>query len=286
MLTQPRSHQPAASFVDGTAIELIRPEIPYGRIRFALFDFDGTISLIREGWQAVMIPMMVEVLKATGTGESRQTLTDIVTEFVTRLTGKQTIYQMIELAEQVRRRGGTPLDPLEYKHEYLQRLWTRIEHRVAALSAGTANPEDMMVPGARRMLEILQDANVTMYLASGTDIAYVRSEAAALGVDDYFGDRIYGALDDYKNFSKKMIIERILRENDLHGPEFIAFGDGYVEIEDCKAAGGIAVGVASEETRREGIDEWKRERLIQAGADVIIPDFREARQLAKFLRII
>ena len=35
--------------------------------RHVLFDFDGTLSLIREGWPEVMVPMMVEVLQATGT---------------------------------------------------------------------------------------------------------------------------------------------------------------------------------------------------------------------------
>jgi hypothetical protein len=53
----------------------------------------------------------------------------------------------------------------------------------------------------------------------------------------------------------------------------IAFGDGYVEIEDTKAAGGIAVGLATNEAERSGIDDWKRERLIDSGADIILPDF-------------
>ena len=33
-----------------------------GGFKCALFDFDGTVSLIREGWQEVMIPYFVEVL--------------------------------------------------------------------------------------------------------------------------------------------------------------------------------------------------------------------------------
>ena len=78
-----------------------------------------------------------------------------------------------------------------------------------------------------------------------------------------------------------MIIERILREHDLRGKELVVFGDGYVEIENGKAVGGIAVGVATDEERREGVDLWKRDRLISAGADLIIPEFREhARLLA------
>jgi phosphoglycolate phosphatase-like HAD superfamily hydrolase len=270
-------------FLPKTNIEVINPHVERSHIRFALFDFDGTISLIREGWQGVMIPMMVEVLLDTPRHESETALTQVVTEFVTRLTGKQTIYQMLQLAEEVKKRGGTPLDPLDYKHEYLRRLWTRIEDRVADLKAGRESPKDFIVPGALDMLAALCDRDVTCYLASGTDRPYVLDEAGVLGLPTYFGDHIYGALDDYQNFSKRIVIERILRENRLAGPELVAFGDGFVEIEDTKAVGGIAVGVASNEATRQGIDAWKRERLIQAGADLIIPDFREHEAMVTYL---
>ena len=50
------------SFLPGTSIEIIREPAGRGRYRHALFDFDGTVSLIREGWPEVMCPMMVEIL--------------------------------------------------------------------------------------------------------------------------------------------------------------------------------------------------------------------------------
>ena len=53
-------------------IEILRPDLPRGRFRSVLFDFDGTLSLIREGWPQVMIPMMVEVLRETGTTRNRR----------------------------------------------------------------------------------------------------------------------------------------------------------------------------------------------------------------------
>ena len=37
---------------------------------------------------------------------------------------------------------------------------------------------------------------------------------------------------------------------------------------------GLAVGVASDEVKRQGINAWKRKRLIQAGADLIVGDYR------------
>src|SRR5207248_10296689 len=100
----------------GDEIEILRSDLPRGHFRSVLFDFDGTLSLIREGWPQVMIPMMVEVLRQTGSGESEGELTGKVEDFVMRLNGKQTIYQMIQLADEVRRGGGQPLDPLAYKH--------------------------------------------------------------------------------------------------------------------------------------------------------------------------
>ena len=97
----------------------------------------------------------------------------------------------------------------------------------------------------------------------------------------HFGRHIYGALDDYRNFSKKMVIERILRENRIAGAQLLSFGDGYVEIENTREVGGLAVAVASDEAHNGSgrFDEWKRQRLLGVGADVVIPDFRDAEAL-------
>lgn len=272
------------TIIPTTYLEIIRADIARGHIRHALFDFDGTLSLIREGWQDVMIPMMVEILRATPRTESEAELYAIVREYVARLTGKQTIYQMIELAEQVKARGGEPLEPLAYKHQYHDLLMARIKHRIADLENGRVSPDEMLVPGSRAFLEELSRRGVQCYLASGTDEVFVKHEAALLDVTRYF-QGVYGALDDYKTFDKHMVIQRIMRENNLRGPEFVAFGDGYVEIEDTHNVGGIAVGVASNEAARQGIDAWKRERLIQAGADIIIPDFSQHDSLITYLEI-
>jgi phosphoglycolate phosphatase-like HAD superfamily hydrolase len=267
----------------GEEIEVINPSMPRGRFRSVLFDFDGTLSLIREGWPVVMIPMMVNVLRETGTAETDAELTAAVEDFVMRLNGKQTIYQMIQLADEVRKRHGTPLEPLAYKHRYHDLLMERIEGRLSALASGTATPDDWTVPGSHALLEALRKRGLTLYLASGTDLKYVKHEAKLLGVADYFGEHIYGALDDYHNFSKQMIIEKIIRDNNLHGEELLGFGDGYVEIEGVKKVGGVAIAVASDEEARRGVNAWKRNRLVQAGADIVIPEYRNHEQLLNYL---
>ena len=269
-------------FLPNSNIEIIDPAIQRGQIRYALFDFDGTLSLIREGWQAIMIPMMVEILMGTPNHEDRAQVERIVKDYVTRLTGKQTIYQMIQLCAEITLRGGTPLAPLEYKRIYNERLNQHIRERIADLKSGRIPAEEMTVPGTIDWLRCLKNHAVTCYLASGTDERYVLEEVELLGLTGYFSG-IYGAQDNYENFSKKMVIERIIHLHQLSGCQFAAFGDGYVEIEDSKAVQGIAVGVASDEKNRCGVDAWKRDRLISAGADLIIPDFRETSLLETYL---
>src|SRR5207248_903049 len=141
-------------------------------------------------------------------------------------------------------RGGIPRDPLEYKHEYHDRLMKRISGRLEALESGAAKAEDWVVPGSHALLEALKRRGLTLYLASGTDLKYVRREAELLGVAEYFGEHVYGAMDDYRSFSKQMIIAQIIREEGLHGEQLLGFGDGFVEIEELRRAGGVAVAVA------------------------------------------
>jgi phosphoglycolate phosphatase len=260
-------------------IEILRRGVSAERARVALFDFDGTISTIRSGWVEVMVPMMVEILADLKTGESDEQLTEIVREFVGRLTGKQTIYQMIELADHVERRGGQALEPVAYKRMYLDRLWQKIEYRVEELRSGQVAPEKYLVPGSRELLERLKDRGIRLYLASGTDHDYMAEEARLLDVTRYFDGGVYGALDDYKSFSKGILIARIISNAEAKGDELLGFGDGYVEIEEVKKVGGVAVGVATDEPECRRIDDWKRQRLIGVGADVIIPNYLHTAEL-------
>lgn len=257
---------------------------PRPQVSHVLFDFDGTLSLIREGWPEVMVPMFVEMLPALP-DETEATRRRLCFEDIMRLNGKQTIYQMMQLAERIKERGGTPRDPLWYKHEYLRRLDERIRHRTDGLRRGDLKPDDLLVFGARSLLEQLQSRGLTLYLASGTDEQFVKAEAGLLDLTRYFGPHIYGALDDYKQFSKKMVIERLLRENRIPGAQLLSFGDGYVEIQNTKEAGGLAVAVASDEANNGSgrFDEWKRQRLLGVGADVVIPDFRDAPALLRHI---
>jgi len=260
-------------------IERLHNETSAARARVALFDFDGTVSLIRSGWVDVMVPMMVEILLDLKTGEREEDLRALVEDFVARLTGEQTIYQMIELARQVELRGGTPRKPLEYKHEYNDRLMLRIRHRREDLREGKASPEQYQVPGVCAFLAALRERGLKLYCASGTDQAYTREEARLLGLEGLFEGRIFGALDDYEKFSKEILIRQMVSSMECRGEELLGFGDGYVEIKNVKDAGGTAVGLATDEPECRAVDRWKRDRLVGVGADFIVPNFLDRDEL-------
>jgi phosphoglycolate phosphatase len=269
--------EPAPGVGRWASVEVPSPLSPRPEISHVLFDFDGTLSLIRQGWPEVMVPMFVEALPRLP-GETEAAVQQMVLDDIMRLNGKQTIYQMIQLAERIRERGGEPREPLWYKQEYLRRLDEHIGGRTAALVGRSLPADRLLVHGARALLEHLTERGLSLYLASGTDESAVKREAELLDVTRYFGANIYGALDDYKSFSKKMVIDRILREHGINGRRLLAFGDGYVEIENTKQVGGLAVAVASDEANNGSgrVDEWKRRRLLGVGADAVIPDYREA----------
>jgi len=257
---------------------------PRPGISHVLFDFDGTLSLIREGWAEVMIAMFLEMLPRRN-AETDDQVRQLMSDDIMRQNGKQTIYQMIQFAERVKDRGGRAREPLWYKNDYLRRLDQRIAHRIDGLRNGALGPDDLLVLGSRPVLENLRRRGLALYLASGTDEPYVQREAQLLDITRYFGKHIYGAVDDYKKFSKKMVIERILRENRIPGERLLSFGDGYVEIQNTKQVGGLAVGVASDEAHNGSgrMDEWKRRRLLEVGADVLVPDFREVPALLELI---
>ncbi len=278
---------PEQSAIDSgrwASVELSRPLEPRADISHVLFDFDGTLSLIRQGWPEVMVPMFVEALPRLP-GETEAGVHQMVFDDIMRQNGKQTIYQMIQLTERIAERGGRPEEPLWYKHEYLRRLDLHIGARTAGLASRSIAPDALLVHGARALLAHLRALGLPLYLASGTDLSAVKREAGLLDITQYFGEHIYGAVDDYKQFSKKMVIDRIIAGNRIAGRQLLSFGDGYVEIENTKQVGGLAVAVASDEANNGSgrVDEWKRRRLLGVGADVVIPDFRDAVELVDFL---
>ena len=276
---------PKNDFLAETSIEIINPNLVTGKIKFAVFDFDGTVSLLRRGWEEIMIPFIIERV-CNGKPEENG-LKKEVENFVDETTGIQTILQMEGLAKMVKEAGNTPdseiLEPIEYKKIFNERLLKMVTKRIDDAEKGIISFEDQLVPGSMEYLTDVYHRGITMYITSGTDRPDVRRESGILKVDHYFGERIYGALKSFKEYSKEKVINEIVALYSLKGPELIVLGDGPVEIRNGKAVGAITIGVASEEYLRTGINSQKRDRLIKAGADIIIGDFSEWKKLNEYL---
>ncbi len=273
----------------GSEIEIVSDVREF---RFAVFDNDGTISTLRQGWEQVMEPMMIRCILGQRRRETEDRLygrvRDRVREYIEKTTGTQTLVQMKGLSEMVRELGLVPaeevLDEHGYKRLYNRDLMELVEGRMDKLKKGELAPEDFTVKNAVPFLRKLRKRGIALYLASGTDQQDVEREAAALGYADLFEGRIFGAVGDISHEPKKAALERILgRMGKEGGARVAAFGDGPVEIRETVKRGGFGVGIASDEVRRFGLNQAKRTRLILAGASLILPDFSQADPLLGLL---
>src|SRR5262245_16216994 len=212
---------------------ILNPNVRRGPFRAALFDFDGTLSLIREGWPRVMVGMMVDILRGLKLAEEPdEELWGLVERFVMALNGHPTVVQMARFAEEVRVRGGSPEKPRVYLQEYLDRLMNVVHQRWELLETGRVSPEAWVVPNAHAILRTLAASGVPLFLASGTDLAAVRHEGALLRVLPFFGEHVYAPADDSPGFSKGRVVDAIISTLGIRGDELLGFGDGVVRSEE------------------------------------------------------
>jgi phosphoglycolate phosphatase len=265
-------------------VEVLNPSVPRVPFPAAVFDFDGTVSLIREGWSGVMADLGVELFEEQGiTIESPMSMRHFLEDQMLRLSGKPSIFQMQKLGELLNVAGGKAPDSQTLLAEFLKRLFVIADLRKSDLAAGNVTRDVWAVPGTHRLLDELRRRGVALYLASGTDLDFVRSEAALLGLTDYFGKHIYAPAKNTPHFTKRDVMTMILTEHDMSGKQLVGFGDGYAETVEIKRVGGVAVGLASQEAGIPGVHPLKRTMLIELGADIIIPDYAEPERLVSWL---
>jgi phosphoglycolate phosphatase len=266
--------------------ELLNPSVRRGAFRAVIFDFDGTLSLIREGWPRVMVGMMMERLREQALiSEPEAEAWATIDRLVMAQNGAPTIRQMEVFADEFHRRGGTPADPWEYLREYIDRLMHGVLGRWQALERGEARAATWVVPDAHAILANLQGRGVPLFVASGTEYDHVAREAGLLGVAAAFPTGINAPKDNDPAFRKADVIARLLADLGIRGEELLGFGDGVVETQEVKRVGGVAVGVASS-PHGSGpglVNAEKRTRLIAAGADLIVPDYTAHAALIRWL---
>jgi phosphoglycolate phosphatase-like HAD superfamily hydrolase len=250
-----------------------------------MFDFDGTVGLLRAGWHDVLLSFHTEVLRATPRGKEMEvnSILKLIKEYIETNIGKPPVYQSYSLVNAVRELGGEPCSAEEYNEIYSQRLSALCEPRRESLRRGLANANDFIVSGVVRMLAMLRTRNIKIYMASGTEEHFISEDVKLLRIDNFFDGGVFGSQPDPAAFSKKIMVERILAENKIDGSELLGVGDGATEIIAVSEAGGFNIGVASDENGKQIVDTWKRRQLINAGADWIIPNYNDTNQLEERL---
>jgi len=290
LAADPRS----AVYLSGTEIETVAPLPASSPITHALFDHDGTLSTLRQGWERVMEPMMIAAILGDRYASADETLyarvVARVRDFIDQTTGIQTLRQMQGLTDLVREFAIVPPDRIRdaagYKHLYNRELMAVVRRRAEKLRRGELDVSDVTIKGAIPFLAALHGAGVKLYLASGTDQQDVEREAAALGYARLFEGHVYGAVGDVTAEAKQVVMRRILSEIGAGNmANLAAFGDGPVEVREARKRGAAAIGVASDEVRRFGLNREKRARLIRAGAHVVVPDWSQREALLALLRV-
>ncbi len=281
-----------AVYFEDSDIEICSPLSGSNRPVYAIFDHDGTVSTLRQGWESVMEPVMIEAILGerykTMSEKEFQNVKNTVLSFIDKTTGIQTLVQMKGLTELVKSAGYVPpasvLDEFEYKALYNRRLLAMVEERTKRLEKGERDVRDYTLKNAVEFLKALRERGLTLFLASGTDQEDVEREAAILGYAELFNGGIYGARGSIDHEPKKLVLASILSKIGAdQAQRIVTFGDGPVELRETKKVGGICVGVASDEVRRYGLNETKRTRLVLAGADMIIPDYSQMGRLLAVL---
>ena len=284
----------SARYHGDSGIEIVSAPRSAGPVTHALFDNDGTLSVLREGWDSTMESMMARAILGDSPEQVdeklRRRVQERVREYVDTSTGIQTLAQMQGLVELVREFGlvsdAGVKSAQEYKLLYSKELSALASRRIARLQRGELGADGFLIQGALEMLNALHAAGVKLFLASGADESYVRADAKALGYAALFHGRIQGSVGDLKADAKTIVLEKILAElGPSRAARLVTFGDGPVEIRETKKRGGFAIGVASDELRRSGWNWSKRTRLIKAGADLVVPDYSRWKTIIELLGV-
>lgn len=279
-----------AKYYKDTDIEIIEP-VAKRKIEKVILDHDGTISTLREGWEAVMLPVMIDSICGNKISElsteEYNDLSERCSQFIDETTGIQTIVQMQGLVDMVKKEGYIEENNIktaaEYKAIYLDELMVSVNDRIKRFQRGERGVSEYTMLGAVNLLNKLRDENLTLFLASGTDEENVVEEASVLGYADKFNGGIFGSKGNEIGDAKKIVIERIIKESGSNGENLMVIGDGPVELREGRKVGALCIGIASDEIRRYGLNENKRERLIKAGAHYLIPDFSQLKQLSEII---
>ena len=252
-------------------------------IRAIIFDFDGTISTLRHGWEAIMENYMYEMI--TGNTEIiNNELMNEIKSYIDQSMGIQTIYQMQWLKEKATLKNKTKiLDIWEYKTGYNDKLMEVVREKTKKLISKELFPKDFRIINSKEFIKDLYNLGHKLFIASGTDHDDVINEMKVLEIFEFFED-VKGAPTKKIACPKEAIVKHLMEDLNYKGNEIAIIGDGKIEIEIAVRINGKAIGMATEETYQLEVNKRKRKKLIEAGAHIIVPHFKDKEAIIQWIK--
>ncbi len=252
--------------------------------KYAVMDWDGTVSRLREGWQNLMLSVFMGALGQAGLlrAKMQSALKDCMRK-IDELTGRPTYFQMLELEEMIKSLGAKVAGALNYKKSYINLLDEMVKNRLDELHCGKVDVSQYLVPGSKEFLKALKETGVEIYFVTGSDEESVREELRELGISKYC-TAVAGARDTAPRIdAKAVVIENLITDSGAKPGEIFVCGDGFVEME-LGDKYGFAVGVCTQDDNYFRMNQDKTDKLIRTGADILIPDFESTTELVQLLK--
>ncbi|MCX5714608.1 MAG: HAD hydrolase-like protein [Candidatus Omnitrophica bacterium] len=231
-------------------------------IRLAIFDFDDTVSTALSFGMQIEEDMAIEIL--SGENEPTEAIRQEAHELMIGYLGRPVDQLVLQAIANAQGRGIIVIkDAAAYCVEYRKRRDARLKQEE---KFWPQNPP--LVKGIIPLLEYFHSRRIPCYVITGGDVAAREYVAEKIGLKKYFKG-IYGATGEAGNrqFNKADLIRVIMAREKAEGREvrpgqIAVFGDGQADVQNAKAVGAIAIGLA--------VDEAREKPLINARADAIV----------------
>jgi len=243
------------------------------KILVAVIDWDGTISLLREGWQKVMQEFIANYISS---GSPQKKDFDWAKNFIIKTLGENTIDQMLGIIEKsVKNKRKILAEKL--RREYRDILEEKI--RAKRIKQAKNNPDKFIVRGIAQFLEALKKRDIKILVFSGSEQNGkngIGQEARILRLEHYF-DGVFGYNGPVRPYNKDNVLKWVIKKYRIKDPsQILVVGDGPKEIKVGKKFGAITIGLMSKNITKE--------ILIKSGADFVVYDSTDLVKCLKLLQ--
>ena len=243
-------------------------------LKYAMIDHDGTLSLLRKGWQPIMHAFWQEIYQVIFPAKMLEETQ--LNSLTTSTTGMPTLRQM-EIFKDKYLQGasiglGKYADPVFLKNEFVKRLEEVVNKRKAEILADSSKAGGYRLPDSLKLLNFLTSRGIHLHLASGTDERSVLLDTELLGYSQFFGENIWGARE--LDWDAKEAVLSEWKEKGAKSGQVMVIGDGPREIEAALTSAVLRIGVVMDEENPLKPDMNKAQSLIEAGANGLVLSYR------------